>query len=183
MVTRPYRIFIVMLGLGLLSGLAPPQIKLPAAMSLGPVFAPFGSIAALMMALIAVMAAVEPAPEIFATAPRSRHITNIVKAIIATLFGTLVLVFSIGQFSPVASSVLLYSGESFVSGAIGGTRVLWCLPAVHAMAAMIFGSINSREPAGWAWQLNANPNPGQLALSSAIWLLGLATWYRALSKA
>ena len=181
-----WHVFPVVLGLAVTAvvvAVLPPLVSLPTVMSLSPVVSPPATLAALIVALLAVTTADEPSTQILATAPRIYRWANTVRVLVIAASGTAALTLVSGApIVATASSVSALVGEGLLLGGAAGIRLAWALPMLHALASLTFGAVHRQDLAPWAWIVSPQPPFAGTVASLALLLIGTMVWSARLSR-
>jgi hypothetical protein len=139
---------------------------------------PIGALAGWLAGLLALLTAQEPAPALFATAPRITHVVNVTRLLLMLLCGLLVAcVTTDGSMLVPLSAGATFAGEGLVLAGLAGLRTAWLFPTLHLLACIALGNTNRVQGlAVWAWPLDQHPGIGQLAASGLLLTAGAALW-------
>jgi hypothetical protein len=175
---------LLQVGVGLV-GIAAAQMLLPHLLFLpnmtpgDQVGTPVAAICAWVAAMLALLTANEPVPELFLTSPSFPRRANLVRISAVLGAGTVISATS-GATHPAVpvTAGLAFAGEALLFAKFGGLRNAWLPPTVHLLASITVGNVNRVEGlATWAWVLQASPDSLSVVASSVIFLAGLVAWH------
>jgi preprotein translocase subunit SecG len=145
---------------------------------------PVTVIAAWGVSLLALLTGHEPAPEIFATAPRRTHLVNLARVLAVLVVGVLLITATSrsGVLTPAAAGAS-FAGTALAWAGLLGLSTAWLAPTLHLLACITLGNVNRVDGlAAWAWPLDEHPGPGQLSVSAVLLWVGAALWLGSLRR-
>ncbi|GAB3774478.1 hypothetical protein GCM10027600_37120 [Nocardioides ginsengisegetis] len=175
-------------GLGLVTVAAsgaflPRLLHLPQMTSGAELATPMAVIASWGAALLALVSAQEPAPPaLFATTPRTAHLSNVARVLVVLAVGTaLTQATAHGSVLVPLAAGATFAGEGLALAGLAGLRLAWLLPTFHLLACITLGNVNRAHGlAVWAWPLDQYPGPSQLGASLALLAVGITYWFGSL---
>lgn len=161
----------------------PQAIALPDLGGAGPVLTPLGSLGAVVCAVLAVITAGEPCPQVFITAPRRARHVNLTRVAVVALLGPII-VSTLGPatWAATTNTTLALSGEGLIAASLLGIRLAWLPISLHFLAAATVGAATRDSLHGWAWILETTPTSLTIAISAGVMVLGVILWGAAIGR-
>lgn len=162
--------------IGVLLRLTPRHFTVPETNTLQTVVAPIDLLAGLAVAILSLLTAPEPAPQLSLTAPRDWQRLRIARLAGVCIWCCMCLIVAVPDQAAVAvSTTAALTGEGLLVAAIN-SRVGWLAPIAHVGAAMVFGTSVRGKVQWWAWILQPSPSLGDVCLGLVMFYLAVRLW-------
>lgn len=161
----------------------PKLVVLPGVAATSQIPTPFVFFVGGLIALLSLLLATEPCPEVFVTSPLRSRLLNVTRVVVAVMLGPLLLT-SLGPGDTLAalSTSMAVAGEGLLAASVLGLRLAWLPPLLHLTAAGSFGAATPDTLRPWAWLISANPSAAALASSAVMLAAGGVSWFRAMAR-